>query len=75
MANSTPFLVINPNVNEGKTEKIVNSILNSSKRILGDFEYELTTKTGDGISIAEKAIKNGFKTILAVGGDGTRSTK
>ncbi len=71
MADNTPFLVINPNADEGKTEKIIAKILATSKKVLGDFEYELTTNIGDGIPIAKKAVKDGFKTILAVGGDGT----
>ncbi len=33
--------------------------------------YELTTAPGDGITIAERALKQGFKKLIAVGGDGT----
>ncbi|MGC9781418.1 MAG: hypothetical protein HZR80_19405 [Candidatus Heimdallarchaeota archaeon] len=69
MANSTPFLVIN--ANEGKTEKILDEILETSKKVLGDFEYELTTKVGDGIEVTKRAKDAGHKTILSVGGDGT----
>ena len=71
MANETPFLVINPNANEGKTEKILDEILETAKKILGGFEYELTTKVGDGIELAKKAKDAGHKTIISVGGDGT----
>ncbi|TET27918.1 MAG: hypothetical protein E3J70_10930 [Candidatus Heimdallarchaeota archaeon] len=71
MADRTPFLVINPHANEGKAEKMLEEILTTTKKVLGDFEYGVTTKLGDGIPIAKQAAKDGYKTILAVGGDGT----
>lgn len=71
MADDTPFLVINPNANEGKAARKIDEILTISKKILGDFEYKVTAKLGEGIPIATQAVKEGYKTIIAVGGDGT----
>jgi len=71
MADRTPFLVINPHADDKRLGKKIDNILDIAKDIFGDIEYELTAKIGDGIPIAEKAVKNGFKTLIAVGGDGT----
>ncbi|HUU77131.1 MAG TPA: diacylglycerol kinase family protein [candidate division Zixibacteria bacterium] len=71
MADRTPYLVINPQANEGNTGKNLDRILALSKEVLGEFEYGLTTGIGNGIDLAKKAKENGFSTILAVGGDGT----
>jgi len=71
MVDDTPFLVINPHANEGKTARKIDDILTISRKVLGDFEYKLTSKLGDGIPITKQALNEGFKTILAVGGDGT----
>ena len=70
MADNTPFLIINPNSNNGKTSKEINDILSVAKKVLGDFSYDLTTKMGDGVVLANKAKKEGYKTIVAIGGDG-----
>jgi len=71
MADSTPFLVINPHADDKRLGKKVDNILNIAKEVFGDFDYELTIKIGDGIPISKKAVKNGYKTLVAIGGDGT----
>jgi diacylglycerol kinase family enzyme len=71
MVDNTPFLVINPHADNKKLRKKVDKILNIAKEVFGDFEYEFTTKIGDGIPIGKKAVKNGYKTLVAIGGDGT----
>jgi diacylglycerol kinase (ATP) len=71
MADNTPFLVINPHADDKRLGKKVDNILEIAKDIFGDIEYEFTTKIGDGIPIAQKAVKNGHKTLISVGGDGT----
>jgi YegS/Rv2252/BmrU family lipid kinase len=71
MADTTPFLIINPNSNNRKTAKEIDYIIDVAKDVLTDFDYELTTKMGDGIRLAEKAKEKGYKTIVAIGGDGT----
>ncbi|NHJ85283.1 MAG: hypothetical protein FK734_07460 [Asgard group archaeon] len=71
MADNTPFLVINPNAEDKRLGKKLPSILNTAKNIFGEFNYELTTKIGDGIPITKNAIDEGYRTLVAVGGDGT----
>ncbi|MFW9924779.1 MAG: diacylglycerol/lipid kinase family protein [Candidatus Thorarchaeota archaeon] len=71
MADNTPFLIINPNANNGKTGKQIDFILSKAKEVFGEFQYELTKKQGDGFRIANKAIKEKYTTLVAIGGDGT----
>jgi YegS/Rv2252/BmrU family lipid kinase len=71
MADNTPFLVINPSADAERLAKKTDEILNIAKDVLGDFEYEMTKNIGDGIPIGQKAIENGYKVIVAIGGDGT----
>ncbi|MHA1366144.1 MAG: diacylglycerol/lipid kinase family protein [Candidatus Heimdallarchaeota archaeon] len=71
MADSTPYLIINPNSNNQKTGKEIEKILSTSKNVFGDFSYEVTQQQGDGIPLAKKAIQEGYKTIVSIGGDGT----
>ena len=71
MADSSPFLVINPNANNGKTGKQIDEILLTAKNIFGEFTYELTTQQGDGFLLAKKAKEQGYRTIVSIGGDGT----
>ncbi|MEA2071073.1 MAG: diacylglycerol kinase family protein [Asgard group archaeon] len=71
MADTTPFLIINPNSNNRKTEKKIDKILNFADEIFGDYHYELTSKMGDGIPLAQKAKDSGYSKVVAIGGDGT----
>jgi len=71
MADSTPYLIINPNSNNTKTGKEIDQILSTSKNVFGDFSYEITQQPGDGMPLAKKAIHEGYKTIVSIGGDGT----
>ncbi len=71
MADRTPFLVINPNAEDKRLGKKLDKILAIANDTFGDFSYELTTKVGDGIPIARKAVEEGYKTLISVGGDGT----
>ena len=71
MADNTPFLVINPSADAERLAKKTDEILNIAKDVLGDFEYEMTKKIGDGIPIGQKAVENGYKVLVAIGGDGT----
>lgn len=69
--SSDSFLIINPNSKSGKTGKRVNKYLKIINEYLGDIEYELTTKPREEATIAKKAVEEGYKTILSLGGDGT----
>ncbi|HUT82359.1 MAG TPA: diacylglycerol kinase family protein [Candidatus Bathyarchaeia archaeon] len=71
MADRTPFLVINPNAEDRRLGKQLDKILAIAKDTFGDFSYELTKKMGDGIPIARRAVAEGYKVLVSVGGDGT----
>ncbi|NHK31235.1 MAG: hypothetical protein FK730_07780 [Asgard group archaeon] len=71
MANKTPFLVINPSADAERMGKKTDEILKIAKDIFGDFGYEMTKTLGDGIPIGHKAVKEGYKVLISVGGDGT----
>lgn len=71
MADTTPFIIINPNSNNGKTGKQLDNILAAAKEVFGDFHYELTKKQGDGIPLARKAVNEDYNVLVSVGGDGT----
>jgi diacylglycerol kinase (ATP) len=48
------------------------SQLISALQVAGiDYDLSVSDKPGDGISLANKATQEGFKTIIAAGGDGT----
>lgn len=66
-----PFFIINPNANTGKLGKKIDLLLDTIKQHFGDFEYRFTQRARDEYSIAQKAIEDGYKLIIAVGGDGT----
>lgn len=71
MADNAPFLVINPHAEDKRLGKKTEKILAAAKETFGDFGYDMTTKIGDGIPIAKKAVEEGYKTLVAIGGDGT----
>lgn len=71
MADDVPFVIINPNSNGGKTGKELDYILDTCKRVFGEFNFKVTRKLGDGVFLAKEAKEAGFKTIVAIGGDGT----
>ena len=66
-----PFVIINPNANSGRLGKNLDKILKITKNHIGDFEYILTETPRQEVALASKAIKDGYKTIAALGGDGT----
>ena len=69
--SSQPYVIINPNANSGRLGKNINKILEITKSYIGDFEYSLTKDPKEEKEIAERVIKEGYKTIAALGGDGT----
>lgn len=69
--DNSPFLIINPNADNGRTGKHLGKILREAKDVFGYFTYEVTQKQGDGFILAKKAKIEGFKTIVSIGGDGT----
>ncbi len=66
-----PFIVINPNANTGKLGKKLDKALKLTKEYIGDFDYALTEGPRHEEELAQKAIDEGYKMLVALGGDGT----
>jgi diacylglycerol kinase (ATP) len=65
-------LVVNPNSSSGLTGKGWNDLYSEIKEVLGpSVEVALTKKPGDGTRLARQFLKQGFKKVVAIGGDGT----
>src|SRR5918992_2835815 len=65
-------LVVNPNSSSGLTGKGWNELYSEIKQALGvSVKVALTKKAGDGTVLARKFLKQGFKKVVAIGGDGT----
>jgi diacylglycerol kinase (ATP) len=65
------FVVVNPAAAGGRAGKHWPRISRELTDALGAFDSALTTKSGEASSLVRSAIKNGAKTVIAVGGDGT----
>ncbi|MCK4971916.1 MAG: hypothetical protein KAS52_01240 [Candidatus Heimdallarchaeota archaeon] len=68
---SEPYIIANPNANTGKLGKKLDSALALIKEYIGDFEYVVTERPQQEKELAAEAIKKGYKTLVALGGDGT----
>ena len=65
-------LVVNPNSSSGLTGRGWNELYSEIKEALGvSVKVALTKKPGDGAVLARKFLKQGFKKVVAIGGDGT----
>src|SRR5215204_6714710 len=70
--NIDTILVVNPNSSSGLTGKGWNDLYSEIKEALGtSVEVALTKKPGDGTTLARQFLKQGFKKVVAIGGDGT----
>jgi diacylglycerol kinase (ATP) len=66
------ILVVNPNSASGLTGKGWNDLYSEIKGVLGSsVEVALTKKAGDGTTLTRQFLKQGFKKVVAIGGDGT----
>src|SRR5919197_5902355 len=65
-------LVVNPNSCSGLTGKGWDDLYSKIKDILGgNIEVAFSKKSGDGTTLARQFLKQGFKKVVAIGGDGT----
>ena len=65
-------LVVNPNSSSGLTGKGWNDLYSEIRGVLGaSVEVALTKKPGDGTILTRQFLKQGFKKVVAIGGDGT----
>ena len=65
------FVVVNPSSGTTKFSKKWKLALNLLDFYQFDFNYAFTKTAKDEITLTQNAIKNGYKNIIAVGGDGT----
>jgi YegS/Rv2252/BmrU family lipid kinase len=71
-ADATTIVIVNPNSCSGLTGKNWDSLYASIKQILGEnLKVVKSKRPGDGTTIARKYLKRGFRSIVAIGGDGT----
>src|ERR671915_1826161 len=65
-------LVVNPNSSSGMTGTGWNDLYSEIKEALGSsVEVALTKKPVDGTTLTRQFLKQGFKKVVAIGGDGT----
>ncbi len=67
------FVVFNPQSGKGRGAALVTPLLAALRDAGVAAEHGLTTKAGDEARVTHEALGRGFRTIVAVGGDGTWS--
>jgi len=70
-AQDTPFFIVNPNSGGGKTGRFWKKILPEVRKVLGAHEAVLTGGPADATRKARQALNQGYRRLVAVGGDGT----
>jgi YegS/Rv2252/BmrU family lipid kinase len=65
------LFIVNSTAGRGRTGKKISSLVNSANKQNLDFEIELTKFPKHATELAQIAVENGFRNIIAVGGDGT----
>lgn len=65
------FFIVNLGAGRGRVERIIQSLLKTVEELHIPYEWVLTRRPGDGVELARRAVYDGFKKIVAVGGDGT----
>ncbi len=66
------FVVVNPRAGKGRAERLAGPVLETLSRG-AQVEHAFTTAQGHEAVLAEQALRDGFRTLVAVGGDGTWS--
>ncbi len=66
------FVVVNPRAGKGRAQRVAGAVLDTL-RAGARVEHAYTTRPGDEATLAEAALKDGFRTLVALGGDGTWS--
>lgn len=69
--NKDYFLIINPSSDSGRAKKKIPRIISIFQQKSLNFTYKVTEKPKEAITLASEAIRDGWKIIVAVGGDGT----
>ena len=69
--DTSNFVIINPNAGNGKGKKEWDTIRSILEKHSFFYKPEFTSKKKDASRLAKEAINDGFRNIIAVGGDGT----
>lgn len=69
------FVVVNPASGRGRGARLVQPVLQALREATGGHAvaHALTARSGDEVTITEQAIAQGYRRLVAVGGDGTWS--
>jgi YegS/Rv2252/BmrU family lipid kinase len=67
------FVIFNPASGGGRGSKRIPAYLDLLGKYLPSFEHRITSRGGDEAPLADEALRSGYDTIVAVGGDGTWS--
>ncbi len=67
------FVIVNPRAGKGRGARLVRPVVDALSVPGTVVEHALTTKPGEEGDLARRAIERGFRTLVAVGGDGTWS--
>lgn len=72
-AGADLFVIFNPAADGGRGEKRIGTYLDLLNRLLPGFEHGVSPESGGEATLAEAALDAGYRTLVAVGGDGTWS--
>jgi diacylglycerol kinase (ATP) len=69
------FVVVNPASGKGRGARVAPHVLAALTQAAGGapVAHAMTTRAGDEVTVAQQAIAQGYRRIVAVGGDGTWS--
>jgi len=65
------ILVVNPVAGRGKAQRLLPHLLGLLGELGVPFEHRLTSRPGEATELARLAVEEGFRCVVAVGGDGT----
>ena len=65
------YVIINPAAGKMQIDRFINQSQNYFNKLKIRYKYSLTKSPGDGIILAQKAVKERYDIIFAAGGDGT----
>src|SRR5262245_23114595 len=68
-----PFVVVSPNAGKGRARRAWPAIAARLRDIFGPFDAAMTEASGDAIGLVRRAVADGTRCVIAVGGDGTIS--
>lgn len=67
------FVIVNPRAGKGRGARLAGPVVAALAAGGAQVEHAFTTRSGEEAALAEDALRRGFRTLVAVGGDGTWS--